>query len=56
MYTYKLAAEAWHRLLQLDGSPLDPPPSGISTVEILTIIDKPNTHCSLQSDCASLLA
>ncbi len=56
MYTYKLAAEAWHHLLQLDGSPLDPPPSGTSTVEIPTIIDKPNTHCPLQSDCASLLA
>jgi hypothetical protein len=56
MYTYRLAAEAWHRLLQLNGSPVDPPPSGISTVEIPTIIDRPNTHCPLQSDCASLLA
>ncbi|CAK9856543.1 unnamed protein product [Sphagnum jensenii] len=56
MYTYKLAAEAWHRLLQLDGNPLDPPPSGASTVEIPTIIDKPNTHCPLPSDYASLLA
>jgi hypothetical protein len=56
MYTYKLAAEAWHRLLQLNGSPVDPPPSGTSTVEISTIIDQPNTHCPLQSDCASLLA
>jgi hypothetical protein len=56
MYTYKLVAEAWHRLLQLNGSPVDPPPSGTSTVEIPTIIDRPNTHCPLQSDCASLLA
>ncbi len=56
MYSYKLAAEAWHRLLQLDGSPLDPPPSGTSTVEIPMIIDRPNTQCPLQSDCASLLA
>jgi hypothetical protein len=56
MYMYRLAAEAWHRLLQLNGSPVDPPPSGTSTVEISTIIDRPNTHCPLQSDCASLLA
>jgi hypothetical protein len=28
MYTYKLAAEAWYRLLQLNGSPINPPPSG----------------------------
>jgi hypothetical protein len=56
MYTYRLAAEAWHRLLQLNGSLVDPPPSGTSTVEISTIIDRPNTHCPLQSDCASLLA
>jgi hypothetical protein len=39
MYAYRLAAEVWHRLLQLNGSPVDPPPSGTSTVEILTIID-----------------
>jgi hypothetical protein len=56
MYTYKLVVEAWHRLLQLDGSPFDPPPSGTSTVEIPTIIDRPNTHCPLQTDCASLFA
>jgi superfamily II DNA or RNA helicase len=56
MYTYKLAAEAWHRLLQLNGSPVDPPPSRTSTVEIPTIIDQPNSHCPLQFDCASLLA
>ncbi len=56
MYTYKLATKAWHRLLQLNGSPVDPPPSGTSTVEIPTIIDRPNTHYPLQSDCVSLLA
>jgi hypothetical protein len=56
MYTYKLAAEAWHRSLQLNGSPVDPPPSRTSTVEIPTITDQPNSHCPLQSDCASLLA
>ncbi len=56
MYTYKLVVETWHRLLQLNGSLVDPPPSGISTVEIPTIIDRPNTHCPLQSDCASLFA
>jgi hypothetical protein len=39
MYTYKLAVEAWHRLLQLNGSLVDPPPSGTSIVEIPTIID-----------------
>jgi hypothetical protein len=47
MYTYKLVVEAWHHLLQLNGSPIDPPPSGVSTVEIPTIIDRPNTHCPL---------
>jgi hypothetical protein len=26
MYTYKLAIEAWGRLLQLNGSHVDPPP------------------------------
>jgi hypothetical protein len=56
MYTYKLVAETWHHLLQLNGSPVNPPPSRTSTVEIPTIIDKPNSHCPLQSDCASLLA
>jgi hypothetical protein len=56
MYTYKLVAEAWHRLLQLNGSPVDPPPSRTSTVEIPTIIDQPNNHCPLQFDYASLLA
>jgi len=56
IYTYKLAAEAWHRLLQLNGSLVDPPPSGTSTIEIPTIIDRPSTHCLLQSDYASLLA
>ncbi len=56
MYTYKLAPEAWHRLLQLNGSPVDPPPLRTSTIEIPTIIDQPNSHCPLQSDCASLIA
>jgi hypothetical protein len=56
MYTYKLAAEAWHRLLQLNGSPVDPPPSRTSTVEIPTITDQPNSHFPLQFDYASLLA
>jgi hypothetical protein len=56
MYTYKLATEAWHRLLQLNESFVDPPPLGTSTVEIPTIIDRPNTRCPLQSDCVSLLA
>jgi len=56
MYTYILATEAWHRLLQLNGSPVDPPPLHTSTIEILTIIDQPNSHCPLQSNCASLLA
>jgi hypothetical protein len=56
MYTYKSVVEAWHCLLQLDGSPIDPPPSCTLTVEIPTIINRPNTHCPLQSDCASLLA
>ncbi len=56
MYTYKLAAEAWHRLLQLNASLVDPPPSSTSTVEIPTTINRPNTHCPLQSDYASLLA
>jgi len=55
MYTYILATEAWHRLLQLNGSPVDPPPLRTSTIEIPTIIDQPNSHCPLQSNCASLL-
>ncbi len=33
MYTYKLAAEAWHRLLYFDGSPVDPPPSAPPSME-----------------------
>jgi hypothetical protein len=56
MYTYKLAAKAWHRLLQLDRSPVHPHPSSASTVEIPTGIDRTHNHCPLQSQCASLLA
>ncbi len=56
MYTYKLGVEAWHRLLQLDRSPVRNPPSGGSTVEIPTSVDLPDSHCPLQSQCASLLA
>jgi len=56
MYTYKLVTETWHRLLQLNGSPDNPPPLRISTIEIPIIIDQPNSHYPLQSDCASLFA
>ncbi len=56
MYTYKLAAEAWHCLLRLDRSPVHPPPSSTSIVEISTGIDRPHSHCPLQSQCASLFA
>jgi hypothetical protein len=56
MYTYKLAAEAWHHLLQLNWNPVHPPPSSTSTVEIPTSIDRPNSHCPLQSQCESFLA
>lgn len=49
MYTYKLATKAWHRLLQLNGSPVNPPPSGTLTIQIPIIIDQLNiktfTHC-----------
>jgi hypothetical protein len=38
MYTYKLAIEAWHRLLQLNGSHVDQPSSSTSTIEVPTII------------------
>jgi hypothetical protein len=56
MYTYKLAVETWHCLLQLNGNHVDPPPSRTSTIEIPTIIDQPNSHCPLQPQCTSLLA
>ncbi len=56
MYTYKLAVEAWHHLLQLNGSPVDPPPSSTLTIKIPTGIDRPNGHCPLQSQCTSFLA
>jgi len=49
MYTYKLAAKAWHCLLQLNGSIVNPPPLGTAIVEIPTIIDRPTpiVHCNL---------
>jgi hypothetical protein len=56
MYTYRLATEAWHRLLQLDRSPVRNPPFGGSTVEIPTSVDLPDGHCPSQSQCTSLLA
>ncbi len=56
MYTYRLVAEAWHRLLQLDGSPVRNPPSGSSTVEVLGGVDRPDGHCASQPQCSSLLA
>jgi len=56
MYTHKLAAKAWHCLLQFNGNVVNPPPSSTSTIEIPTIIDQPNNHFPLQSKCASLLA
>ncbi len=51
MYTYRLAAETWHRLLQLDRSPIRNPCLGSSTVEVLSVATltwpsmgvKPNT-------------
>jgi len=54
MYTYKLAAEAWHCLLQLNGSSVDPPLLGALTVQVPTVADRPINHCPLQSQCASL--
>jgi hypothetical protein len=56
MYTYKLVVEEYHRLLQLNGSFVNPLPSSISTIQIPIVIDQPNSHCALQSKCASLLA
>jgi hypothetical protein len=49
MYTYKLAAETWHHLLQLNGSHVDPPLSSTLTMEIPTGMDRPNSHCPFQS-------
>ncbi len=54
MYTYKLATMAWHYLWQFNGSPVKPPPLGISTIEIPTFIDQPNNHCPFQFKCACL--
>jgi hypothetical protein len=49
MYTYRLAAEAWHRLLQLDRSPVRNPPTGGSTDEVPVGVDQPDGgHCSSQ--------
>jgi len=45
----KLAVEAWHRLLQLDRSPVQNPPSSSSTVKIPTSVDRPDDHCPSQS-------
>jgi superfamily II DNA helicase RecQ len=56
MYTYKLAAEAWHSLLQLDGSPVDPPPSAPPTAETLTLVRPPDSLCPVPPECAFLLA
>jgi hypothetical protein len=56
MYTYKLATEAWHRLLQLDGNLVDPPSSGPPTTEIPTVVHQPDSRCPLPHECASLLA
>jgi hypothetical protein len=56
MYTYRLATEAWHRLLQLNGSHVIKPPSGASLIEIPAVINRLDIHCPLQSQCASLLA
>jgi hypothetical protein len=49
MYTYKLATKAWHRLLQLNGSSFDPPPSSASIVQVPIVADRPVSHCPLQS-------
>jgi hypothetical protein len=57
MYTYRLAAEAWHRLLQPDQSPIRNPLTGSSTIEIpagdpMTIIHRnPSAHLSSHLSC-----
>ncbi len=56
MYTYKLAAEAWHRLLQLNGSPVDPPLSAPLTTEAPTLVRQLDSLCPLPPECASLFA
>ncbi|CAM6005359.1 unnamed protein product [Sphagnum balticum] len=58
MYTYKLAAEAWHRLLRLDESPVDPPPSAPPTTPETTptLVPQPDSLPALSPECASLLA
>jgi hypothetical protein len=55
MYTYKLIAEAWHCLLQLNGSPVDPPPLAPPTTEASTLVRRPDSLCPLLPKCASLL-
>jgi hypothetical protein len=56
MYTYRLAAEAWHPLLQLDRSSVRNLPTSGSTDEVLMGVDRPDGHCSSQPQCAFLLA
>ncbi|CAK9868447.1 unnamed protein product [Sphagnum jensenii] len=57
MYTYKLAAKAWHRLLRLNGSPIDPPLSTPPTPETTpTLVPQPDSLSALPPKCASLLA
>ncbi|CAN5950579.1 unnamed protein product [Sphagnum jensenii] len=56
MYTYRLVAEAWHRLLQLDQSPVRSRPTSSLTVQISASVDQTDGHCPSQSQCASLLA
>jgi len=48
MYTYRLAAEAWHRLLQIHGSPVRNPPFGNSTVKVPRVVDRPDGDCASQ--------
>jgi hypothetical protein len=56
MYTYGLAAEVWHRLLQLDRSLVRNPLIGSSIVEISMGVDRLDGHCLSQSQCVFLLA
>jgi hypothetical protein len=56
MYMYRLAAKAWHCLLQFDRSLVRNPLTGSSTVAIPTGIDRADGHCPSQSQCASLFA
>jgi hypothetical protein len=56
MYTYRLAAEVWHHLLQIVRSPVRNPPSGSSTVKVPGVVDRLDGDCVSQPQCASLLA